>query len=371
MIPFMDLVRQHEAIKDELLAAVAGVLSSSRFVLGPEGQALEAELAARCGARHGIGVGSGTDALRLALTALGVGPGDEVVTPAFSFVASASTIVMTGATPVFADVDPVTLALNPDALERAITPRTRAVIVVHYAGVACEIDALPSIPIVEDNAHGLFGTYRGKPLGSLGKLATLSFHESKNITCGEGGALIVNDPALVERAEILRDKGTNRGRFFRGEVDKYTWVDLGSSFLPSDLLAGFLVAQLDAADTIQAQRQRVWKTYASELAAWAATHGIGLPTVPAHCAHPAHLFYLLLPDLAKRTALIAHLAARGIQALFHYQPLHRSEFAQRLGIRAQLPVTESVCDRVLRLPLYPELDEASQRRVIDAVTSFS
>jgi dTDP-4-amino-4,6-dideoxygalactose transaminase len=231
--------------------------------------------------------------------------------------------------------------------------------------------AAAGVPVVEDNAHGLFGTYRGRPLGTFGAVATQSFHETKNISCGEGGALVLNDPALVERAEVLREKGTNRSRFFRGQVDKYTWVDVGSSYLPSDALAALLLAQLEAREAIQARRREVWDRYRAGLAGWAADHRLGLPHVPAHCGHPAHLFYLLLPTLDDRQALLAHLKARGVHATFHYVPLHLSEMGAKFGGRPGLcPVTEAVSDRLIRLPLFYDLTDADADRVIAAVTAF-
>ena len=318
---------------------------------------------------------SGTHALELAALVLDLGPGDEVIVPAFTFVTTANAFALRGATIVFADIRFDTLCLDETRLP--VTARTRAIVPVHYAGVACAMDAIADAAasagasVVEDNAHGLFGTWRDRPLGSLGRLAAQSFHDTKNLTCGEGGALIVNDEALVARAEIMRAKGTDRARFFRGEVDRYTWIDLGSSYPPSELLAAVLVAQLEGAAAIQAARQRVWATYARELAGWAARHGIGLPTVPSDCVHPAHLFYLLLPDLARRTALIAHLRARGIHATFHYQPLHLSAFGERYGARAgELPVTERAAETIVRLPLYADLGEVELARIVDAVTAF-
>ncbi len=246
-----------------------------------------------------------TDALEMAALLLEIQPGDEVIVPSFTFVSTVNAFVLRGANPVFIDVRPDTLNLDEKQLERLITPRTRAVVPVHYAGVGCEMDAILEIaerhglPVVEDNAHGLFGAYRGQPLGSFGDLATQSFHETKNITCGEGGALLINRRDLVERAEIIREKGTNRSRFFRGQVDKYTWVDIGSSFLPSDVLAAFLYAQLEARRHIQAQRERVWRHYYEHLGDWAAANGVRLPVVPAHCEQPFHMFYLLMPSLSR------------------------------------------------------------------------
>jgi dTDP-4-amino-4,6-dideoxygalactose transaminase len=319
-----------------------------------------------------------THALEMSALLLDLQPGDEVICPAFTFVSTVNAVVLRGARPVFVDIRPDTLNLDERLIEAAVTARTRAILVVHYAGVACEMDAILAIAarhglaVVEDNAHGLFGRYHGRPLGSFGALSTLSFHETKNLTCGEGGALVVNDPALAGRAEILREKGTNRARFYRGQVDKYTWLDVGSSYLPSDLLAAYLWAQLEARDRIQARRQSIWARYAEALAPWAAANGARLPVVPAHCEHPAHLFYLLLPTLEARQALIAHLKAQQILAVFHYQPLHVSDMGRRLGGRpGQCPVTEDVADRLVRLPFYLSLDEAGQSRVIAGVTAFS
>jgi dTDP-4-amino-4,6-dideoxygalactose transaminase len=319
-----------------------------------------------------------THALEMAALLLDLQPGDEVICPAFTFVSTVNAVALRGARPVFVDIRSDTLNLDERLIEAAVTPKTRAILVVHYAGVACEMDAIVAIAerhglaVVEDNAHGLFGRYRGRPLGSFGILSTLSFHETKNLTCGEGGALVVNDPRLVGRAEILREKGTNRARFYRGQVDKYTWMDVGSSYLPSDLLAAYLWAQLEAREQIQARRQAIWARYAAALAPWAAANGARLPMVPAHCEHPAHLFYVLLPSLDARQAFIAHLKARQILAVFHYQPLHGSERGQRLGGRpGQCPVTEDVADRLVRLPFYLALDEAAQARVIECVTAFS
>jgi dTDP-4-amino-4,6-dideoxygalactose transaminase len=237
--------------------------------------------------------------------------------------------------------------------------------------VLLAVAARHGLQLIEDNAHGLFGAYAGRPLGSYGATSTLSFHETKNLTCGEGGALVINDAALVPRAEILREKGTNRSRFFRGQVDKYTWVDLGSSYLPSDLLAAYLCAQLESRDDIQAARHAIWRRYDAALAAWAAGHGVGTPQVPAYCTHPAHMYYLIMPSLEARTRFIAHLRARMILAVFHYQPLHLSDKGREYGGReGQCPVTEDVADRLVRLPLYLDLRVGDQDRVIDAVTSF-
>ncbi len=319
-----------------------------------------------------------THALELAALLLDLGPGDEVIVPSFTFVSTASAFALRGARLVFVDIRPDTLCLDERLVEAALSPRTRAIVPVHYAGVPCAIDELCALAsscgatIIEDNAHGLFGRWRGRPLGSFGRMSALSFHQSKNISCGEGGALVLNDPGLVERAEILHEKGTDRARFFRGEVDKYTWRDLGSSYLPSELLAAVLVAQLEAAAEIQAARLRLWTRYAEALRPWAEARGVVLPTVPEGGEHPAHLFYVRMPDLAQRTALLAHLRARGIGATFHYQPLHQTDIARRLADAiGPLPVTEHVADTLVRIPLYPELSDHDQARVIDAVVSFA
>jgi dTDP-4-amino-4,6-dideoxygalactose transaminase len=331
-------------------------------------------LEAITGAKKALLTTSCTHALEMAALLLDIAPGDEVICPAFTFVSTINAFVLRGATPVFVDIRPDTLNIDPEKLEAAITLRTKAIVVVHYAGVACELDAIMAlasrrrIAVVEDNAHGLFGRYHGRPLGSFGTLAALSFHETKNVTCGEGGALLINDPALGERAEIVREKGTNRSRFFRGEIDRYTWVDVGSSYLPSDLLGAYLLAQLESHQEIQRRRQAIWSHYAAELQPWAGEHGVQLPTVPDGCEHPAHLFYLLLPSLDARTAFIAHMRARQILVVFHYQPLHLSTMGRRFGGGpGQHPVTEDVADRLVRLPCYFQLQDEDQARVIAAV----
>jgi dTDP-4-amino-4,6-dideoxygalactose transaminase len=297
--------------------------------------------------------------------------------PSFSFVSTVNAFVLRGVTPIFADVRPDTLNLDERILTGLITPRTKAIVLVHYAGVGCELDEIMSmaekcnVPVIEDNAHGLFGRYRGRPLGTFGSLATLSFHETKNLTCGEGGALVINDRQFVERAEIVRAKGTNRARFLRGQVDKYTWVDLGSSYLPSEISAAFLFAQLERWETIQTKRRQVWDRYASELAEWASARDVRLPVVPDYCEHSSHLFYMLMPDREARERLLAHLAGRGVNAVAHYQPLHLSEMGLARGGRpGACPVTESICDRLVRLPLYYSLTEEDQSLVVAAIRAF-
>ena len=278
-----------------------------------------------------------TDALELSALLLDIQPGDEVIVPSFTFVSTINAFVLRGATPMFMDIRPDTLNMDEKLLEGLITERTRAILPVHYAGVGCEMNVIMDlankhgIAVVEDNAHGLFGKYRGQYLGTFGSLATQSFHETKNFSCGEGGALLINDPEVIERAEIIREKGTNRSRFFRGQVDKYTWVDIGSSFLPSDILAAFLLAQLERRDHIQAERRITWDFYMAALQDWASRNGVRLPVVPSHCEQAYHMFYMLLPDLVTRTRFIAHLKERAIMAVFHYLPLHRSPMGEKFG----------------------------------------
>ncbi len=319
-----------------------------------------------------------THALEMAAILLDLQPGDEVIVPSFTFVSGVNAFVLRGAKPVFADIRPDTLNIDETQIESLITPRTRAIAPVHYAGVGCEMDTLLDIArrhgldVVEDNAHGLFGTYRGKPLGTFGRLATQSFHETKNINCGEGGALVINDPALVERAEIIREKGTDRSRFFRGQVDKYSWIDIGSSYLPSDMLAAYLTGQLEQADTIQSKRRAVWQRYAKELVSWARAAGVGMPFIPDHCQQPFHMFYLLLPSLQSRQRMILHLRSKGISAVFHYLPLHISEMGRSFGGAAgDCPVSEGVSDRLLRLPFYNGLTTEEQDRVIESILQLT
>ena len=301
--------------------------------------------------------------------------GDEVIVPPFTFVSTVNALVLRGARPVFVDIRPDTLNIDESAIEAAITPRTRAILLVHYAGVACEMDTIMAIAgrhglvVIEDNAHGLFGTYKGRQLGTFGAFATLSFHDTKNLSCGEGGALMINDVRHVERAEVIREKGTNRTRFYRGQVDKYTWCDVGSSYLPSDILAAYLLAQLESHEQIQRRRHALWSRYFEALAPRAAAAGVRMPMVPEHCGHPAHIFYVLMPTLEARTRLLASLRAQLILAVFHYLPLHLSEMGRRLGGRdGQFPVTESVCDRLVRLPIFYQLTDDDQARVIGAVS---
>lgn len=362
--------RELEYISDTIrIGQVAGDQTYSRKC-----QAFLREL---LGVRCALVTTSCTHALEMTALLLGIGPGDEVIVPSFAFVSTANAFAVHGGRPVFCDVRPDTLNIDESQIERAITPRTKAIVPVHYAGVGCEMDTILAIArrhglaVIEDNAHGLFGRYRGRMLGTLGQFATQSFHETKNITCGEGGALIVNDQQFVDRAEIIREKGTDRSRFFRGQVAKYSWVDAGSSYTMSDVLAAFLYGQLEEWPAIQARRAAIWQRYHAELESWAAGAGVARPAVPEHCQQAFHMYQLIMPDLSARTRFIAALEAHGILAVFHYLPLHLSEYARRWGGKpGDCPVTEMVSDRLVRLPFFTGMTDDQQSRVIDAMQSI-
>jgi len=313
----------------------------------------------------------------MAALLLDLKPGDEVIFPSFTFVSTVNAFVLRGAKPVFADIRPDTLNIDENQIVKLITTRTRAVVLVHYGGIGCnmstilEIAARYNLKVVEDNAHGLFGKYDGKPLGSFGCMATQSFHETKNISCGEGGALLINDPQYIERSEIIREKGTDRSRFFRGQVDKYTWVDIGSSYLPSDILAAYLFAQLEQWQTIQAKRKIIWETYHTELKGWALKNNVKQPFVPDNCEQPYHVYYLLLPGLEQRQKFINQLNEKGILAVFHYLPLHLSKMGQQFGGKeGDCPVTESISDRLVRLPLFYNLNFDELEYIVDTITGL-
>ena len=315
-----------------------------------------------------------TGALEMAAMLAGLEPGDEVILPSFTFVSTANAVALRGAVPVFVDIRPDTLNLDESKVEEAITERTRAIIVVHYAGVACAMDEFEAIArrreilLIEDAAQGMLSTYKGRPLGAIGALGALSFHETKNVISGEGGALLVNDPRFIARAEIIREKGTNRSSFFRGQVDKYTWVDLGSSYLPSEIIAAFLFAQLEDARVLTEDRRRVWNRYHDAFAQLEREEKVRRPVVPAECEHNAHMYYLLLPDLAARTRFIARLKDRGVRALFHYVPLHDSPAGRKFGrAQGELRVTSDISDRLVRLPLWPGLDNNTADVVVECV----
>jgi len=308
-----------------------------------------------------------TAALEMSALLANVQPGDEVIMPSYTFVSTANAFVLRGAVPVFVDIREDTLNIDETLIEAAITPKTRAIVPVHYAGVGCEMDAIcamakeHSLLVIEDAAQGVMATYKGRPLGSIGDLGCFSFHETKNIISGEGGALLVNRPAMCDRAEIIREKGTNRSKFFRGEVDKYTWVDVGSSYLPGEVIAAFLSAQMEAAEAITGQRLAIWDAYHAAFAALEAEGRVRRPIIPEHCSHNAHMYYLLTGSAEERTRLIAQLKSEGVHAVFHYVPLHASPAGRKFA-RADgaLTRTESLAERLLRLPLWPGMDEVER-----------
>jgi dTDP-4-amino-4,6-dideoxygalactose transaminase len=341
---------------------------------GRFGARCEALLRETLAARHVFLTSSGTHALEMAGLLLDLRAGDEVIVPGFTFVATANAFALRGARVVFADVDAETLSLDARSVAARLTPQTRALVTVHYGGAPSDLDALGALAagagaaLVEDNAHGAFGLHRGRALGTVGDFGAFSFHASKNFSCGEGGALVVDSPALAARAEQIRVHGTDRPRFMRGEVAQYTWQELGSSYQLSELQAAFLLGQLEPRERVLARRSQLWARYREELAAWAAPH-VRLPPIVAGSTH--HIFHLIMPTPERRQALGAHLARRDIEALHHYLPLHLSAMGQRLGgRRGDLPVTEWVCERLLRLPLPNDLTDEEQGRVIDAVRAF-
>lgn len=345
---------------------------------GPWTSAASDKLCALTGHSDAFLTTSGTHALELACMALDLGPGDEVIVPSFTFTSTATAPWRTGAKVRFADIDAHTLSLTPETVEPLLSPATRAVIAVHYAGIADRPDELArllsarGVHLIEDNAHGLGGRWANRPLGTFGTFSAMSFHETKNLQCGEGGALGVNDNLFLTKCEAIREKGTNRSRFFRGEVDKYTWVATGSSFLPAEIVAAVLAAQLDSFPSTQARRLDVWNSYAKDLSGWADAREFALPMVPAPAEHPAHIFYLLAPDARSQAELIQHLRVAGIQAPFHYQPLHLSPAGRQAseGSNDSCPVSADVAARLLRLPLYPGLTPAQVAHVTDTVARF-
>ena len=318
-----------------------------------------------------------THALEIAALMLDLQPGDEIIMPSFTFVATATAFVLRGAVPVFVDIRPDTMNIDEKLIEAAITPRTRAIVVVHYGGVACAMDTIMelarkhNIPVIEDAAHGVMAAYKGQTLGTFGTFGTYSFHETKNYTSGEGGGIIVNEERHIPRVQIIRQKGTNRTQFLAGEVDKYTWVDIGSSYLMSDLNAAYLYAQLEHAEIINLRRLALWQRYRESFHDLAAAGKIVLPVIPEGCAHNAHLFYLKLRDKDERTRLIAHLKEAGIAAVFHYIPLHSSPAGMKFGrMHGDDRYTTTEAERLLRLPLYYNLSDTDHSRVIDCVLEF-
>ena len=335
---------------------------------------LEREL----GVKKALLTTSCTHALEISAILLDLQAGDEVILPSYTFVSTATAFVLHGATPIFADVKPDSFNIDESQLEQLITPKTKAIVVVHYAGVACEMNTVMAIAskhnlvVIEDNAHGLFGKYKGKYLGTIGDMATQSFHETKNISCGEGGALLINNPKFIERAEIIRQKGTNRDKFLRGQVDKYTWVDLGSSYVLSDILAAVLFSQLENKNVIQQKRHYIWQYYLTRLQEWANNNSISLPTIPAICEQTYHMFYLVMPALEIRTQFIQYLKQHGITAVFHYQPLHSSSMGIKLGGgKFSCPITKLAADRLVRLPFFNDIQPDELKFVADTVCKFT
>lgn len=315
-----------------------------------------------------------TAALEMAALLLGIQPGDEVVMPSYTFVSTANAFVLRGGVPVFVDVRRDTLNLDETLVEQAITPRTKAIVPVHYAGVSCEMDAIVEIArrhdiaVVEDAAQGLMAAFKGRPLGSIGEIGALSFHETKNVISGEGGAILVNVPDLVEPAEVFREKGTNRSRFFRGEVDKYTWQSVGSSFLPGEMTAAFLYAQLEQAEAITVRRLAIWDTYWGLVEPLERVGLVRRPVIPAHCTHNGHMFYVLVDQSIDRQVLLQHMKAEGIGAVFHYVPLHSSAAGMTFGrASGSCPVTEDIADRIVRLPFWVGISQAEQTRVVEVL----
>lgn len=315
-----------------------------------------------------------TAALEMAVILADIQPGDEVIMPSYTFVSTANAVVLRGGIPVFVDIRPDTLNLDETQVEAAITSKTKAIMPVHYAGISCEMNVIKALAsnynlaVIEDAAQGFGASYEGQPLGSLGQMGAFSFHATKNIVSGEGGALAINDPVLMERAEIIWEKGTNRSQFFRGEVDKYTWVDVGSSYLPSDLLAAFLWAQLGQADAIKQQRLRLWQRYHKAFAELELQRQVRRPIVPLECQHNAHIYYLLVNDSETRTRVLSTLKQQGVQATFHYVPLHSAPAGRKYGqVHGELSVTEAICDRIVRLPLSAALTVGEVDRVIALV----
>ncbi|OCB31945.1 dTDP-4-amino-4,6-dideoxygalactose transaminase [Mycobacterium malmoense] len=354
--------------------AVAGGHASGD---GPFTKRAQGMLERAFGAKRVLLTTSCTSALEMAALLCDLQPGDEVIVPSYAFVSTANAFVLRGGRPVFVDIRADTLNIDERLIEQAITPRTRAIVPIHYAGIACGMDAIMDIAdrhgllVVEDAAQGVFARYRGRWLGTIGHLGCYSFHETKNISCGEGGALVVNDPAMEARAEIIREKGTNRNQFYRGQVDKYTWVDVGSSYIPSDMLAAFLVGQIENMERITKRRGEIFDRYVAILSPLAESGLIRIPVVPPHCTTNYHMFYVLTADLKERSALIAHLAAAGIVAVFHYVPLHTSPFAQSIGAPGiHLPNTEELSARLLRLPMYFDLTDQEVEEVAGAVLDF-
>ena len=360
--------REIDAIRD---AIQKGHLSGN----GPYGKKCQAWLEQTIGASKALLTHSCTAALEMAAILAEVGPGDEVIMPSYTFVSTANAVVLRGATPVFVDIRPDTLNLDERLIEAAITPRTKAIFVVHYAGVACDMEVIDAIArkhgllVLADSAQAIHSTYKGKPLASYGALSALSFHETKNVISGEGGALLVNDPRFAERAEIIWEKGTNRSKFFRGQVDKYTWVDIGSSYLPSEIIAAFLWPQLEDLKPITERRMQIWGKYHQALRPLRDAGRIQGPTIPKDCEHNAHMYYILAASHAEQDRILNHMKTQGVMAVFHYIPLHSAPAGKRFGRTSggELKVTDDLYARLIRLPLWPDMTDGDIQRVVEAV----
>lgn len=329
----------------------------------------------RMGCRKALLTHSCTAALEMAAILADIRPGDEIIMPSYTFVSTANAFVLRGGTPVFVDIRPDTLNIDENKIEAAITPKTKAIVAVHYAGVAAEMDAVMDIArrhnilVIEDAAQGIMSTYKGRPLGTIGHMGAYSFHETKNIISGEGGALLINDQCFAERAEIIWEKGTNRGQFFRGQVDKYTWVDIGSSYLPGEVIAAFLSAQIEEAESITDKRRKIWSFYHQALAFLEKSGKLRRPVVPSECEQNAHMYYILLPQLTIRNQVIEKLKASGIYTVFHYVPLHDAPFGKKHGRTSNdLPVTRMASDCLLRLPLWLGV-EVHQQKIVDELAA--
>jgi len=375
MAPFIPFNRPHATGRE--LDYIREAIERSHLASGGVfSRRCEAWLAARVGCRKALLTHSCTAALEMTALLAGIGAGDEVIMPSYTFVSTANAFVLRGAVPVFVDIRRDTLNLDETAVEAAITPRTRAIVPVHYAGVACEMDEILAVArerkllVIEDAAQGLGSTYKERPLGSLGELGATSFHETKNLISGEGGALLVNDEGYAARAEVIREKGTDRSRFFRGEVDKYTWVDLGSSYAASELTAAFLWAQLEGAEMIGGRRMAVWQRYFESFAELERREVVRRPIIPAHCQHNAHMFYVLVQDLGVRTRLLQALSQNGINAVFHYVPLHSSAAGVTFGrAHGSMANTDALSERLVRLPLWVGMEPSDVDWVVSIVDS--
>jgi dTDP-4-amino-4,6-dideoxygalactose transaminase len=373
MIPFHKVYFTNQ----ELKYITDTVVNTHTYGDGPYAKKCEQILEQKFKVNRTLLTCSGTAALELAALLLDIKPGDEIIMPSFTFVSTANAVLLRGATPVFIDIHPDTLNMNEKLLSNAITEKTRGIIPVHYAGIGCEMNAIMDfakenkIFVLEDAAHCYGAKYQGRALGSIGNLGMISFHQTKNIGCGEGGGLFINESHYIDRAEIIREKGTDRSKFLRGDVDKYSWCDIGSSFVLSDILAAFLLAQIEQADEIINMRKHIFSEYQNNLQSFAEQYELQLPFIPQNCEHNAHIFYILLPNKKIRDNLLGHLKNKSINALTHYVPLHNSKAGGKYGRSiGKLPITVDSADRILRLPLYAQMKDAEVIQVVDEIKYF-